>query len=322
MFKEFIKFLRRHSSLIITTHDWPDADGLGAEIAFSQICRDIGIKCYIINSKPVPHRYVFLDPEREIGTWENTGDTFNPKEHAMVILDSSDEFNIGTMKDIIPLAKEVFMVDHHDHAPAISIKCMIDSSASSTCEIISELAEATGVTLNMVSSSAVYAGIAYDTGSFAFPKTSNRTFRAALKLVDAGVNPYAIYHELNETAETGALLLNQRVFSSLKIIDNRIAVQILRKEDMEATGTNIEDAEAFINIPLKAREIQVSVLVKETSEGQVRCSLRSKGKINVSRIAQIFGGGGHVTASGFRSSLGIEETLARVLEKIRFAPEQ
>jgi phosphoesterase RecJ-like protein len=81
----------------------------------------------------------------------------------------------------------------------------------------------------------------------------------------------------------------------------------------------MEDAEGFVNTPLKAREIAVSVLVKETPEGAVRCSLRSRGAVNVSKIAQDFGGGGHVSAAGFRSELGLEETLAAALKKIERA---
>ena len=141
--------------------------------------------------------------------------------------------------------------------------------------------------------------------------------------METGVNPYKIYHELNETADTGSLLLNQRVISTLKILNNnRIAVQILRKQDLEDTETHIEDAENFINVPLKTKEILVSVLIKETGEKQLRCSLRSKGQINVSEIAQFFGGGGHAAASGFRSSLSIEETMEKVLEKINLALEK
>jgi phosphoesterase RecJ-like protein len=95
-----------------------------------------------------------------------------------------------------------------------------------------------------------------------------------------------------------------------------VAVQILRKEDLEASQASFEDAENFINVPLRSRDIMVSVLVKENREGQIRCSLRSKGKVNVSKIAQSFGGGGHVSAAGFKSKDSIEETLSRVLEKI------
>jgi phosphoesterase RecJ-like protein len=95
-----------------------------------------------------------------------------------------------------------------------------------------------------------------------------------------------------------------------------VAVQILRKEDLENSGAYFEDAEPFINVPLKSRDIMVSVLVKQNHEGQIRCSLRSKGEVNVSKIAQSFGGGGHVSASGFRSNDSIEDTLAKVMAKI------
>jgi phosphoesterase RecJ-like protein len=111
--------------------------------------------------------------------------------------------------------------------------------------------------------------------------------------------------------------LQKQVLSTLELRNGgRTAVQILRKEDLETSRASIEDAENFINVPLRSRDIMVSVLVKENREGQIRCSLRSKGKVNVSKIAQVFGGGGHVSAAGFKSKAGIEETLSGVLEKI------
>jgi phosphoesterase RecJ-like protein len=113
-----------------------------------------------------------------------------------------------------------------------------------------------------------------------------------------------------------ALLLQKKVFSSLKIhCGGRAAVQILRQKDIKSTGAAFEDAESFVNFPLKARDIAVSIMVKETADGRVRCSLRSKGTVNVSKIARIFSGGGHVTSAGFRSELGIEKALEQILEK-------
>ena len=321
MFDEAINFLERNPSIIITTHEWPDPDGLGAEIAFSQICREKGVKCRIINSRPIPEQFLFMDKRREVEAWNlseyRANEFAQTDEPALVILDSSDELNIGAMEDFVPLAKEIFIIDHHDHIPTTGLNSIIDSTASSTCELIAELSEAAGIKLDAVSSAALYAGICYDTGSFAFPKTTARTFRVASGLAENGANPYETYHELNETVKISALLLSHRVFSSLKLLNkNRVAVQILRKEDLQSAHAHIEDAEAFINIPMKAAEIMVSVLIKETEDGLIKCSLRSKGNINVSMIARSFGGGGHVTASGFRSPLGIEETLDRVLEKI------
>jgi phosphoesterase RecJ-like protein len=115
----------------------------------------------------------------------------------------------------------------------------------------------------------------------------------------------------------GALLLQKQVLSTLEILcEGKVAVQVLRKKDLEASGANFEDAESFINIPLKSLDVVVSILVKENLEGKIRCSLRSKGQINVSKIAQSFGGGGHITAAGFKSSNSIEDTLKKVIETV------
>ena len=310
-------FLKRHSSLLITTHDIADADGIGAELVFYQIARHYGIEARIINSSAIPENFQFMDPDQIIEQWDKVQDNL-PKKAGMVVMDSSDEYHIGKLREYIEEAAEVFVVDHHESNPLSKLKGYMDSSASSTCEIALELAFAKGIKLTASTAKAAYTGIVYDTGFFAYSKTSIRTFKAALALVEAGVNPYEVYRDLNENASTGALLLQKTVISTLEIHNQgKIAVQILRKEDLDLCHASYEDAENFINLPLKCREIEVSILIKENREGQTRCSLRSKGGVNVSKIAQTLGGGGHVAAAGFKSSYGPDETLGIVLEKVR-----
>jgi phosphoesterase RecJ-like protein len=323
MSDEVFNFLKRRPSVILTTHEGPDADGLGAEIALAQICRELGKNCRIINSSSMAERYHFIDPLKEVEILDKSRDKNDFEQSVLIIVDSSDEYQIGAVKEFVSLAQDVLVIDHHERTPLSPWKGFIDNSASSTCELIAEIADAAGIKLNPISSAALFAGISYDTGSFAYPKTTIRTFKAALKLIEDGVNPYSIYHELNETSAAGVLLLRKQVFATLQLKnEGRVAVQILRKEDLETTKTRIEDAESFINVPLMAKDILVSVMIKENTEGSIRCSLRSKGKINVAKIARTFGGGGHVTASGFRSSLSIEETLSKVLDIITLVLEQ
>ena len=310
------EFLKRHSSLIITTHDTADADGLGAEKVFAQMALALGKQARIINSSPVPENFRFMDPGNAVETWDEAGDTL-PENTALVMLDTSDEYNIGKVKDFIPQAAEIFVIDHHEPNPLGTFKGYNDNTASSTSELAVELAGEAGVKLTLENATAAYAGIVYDTGFFAYSKTTARTFRAALTLVETGVEPYKVYSKISENATTGTLLLQKAVFSTLEILyQGRVAVQMLRKKDLENSGARYEDAENFINVPLKSRDIEVSIIIKENREGQIRCSLRSKGNVNVSKIAQMLGGGGHVSAAGFKSSLGAEDTLKVVLEKI------
>ena len=309
-------FLKRHSSLVITTHDNADADGLGAELAFSEIAVSMGNQVRIVNAQPIPDFFRFIDKNNVIESWDEAEKKL-PKGAGMVILDTSDEYNIGTLKDFIPRAAEVMVIDHHEPNKFCTLKGYIDHTASSTCEMVTELVLEAGVTLSLGAAMAAYAGIVYDSGFFAYPKTTIRTFKAAISLLEAGVNPNEIFRELNENATINSLNLQKAVLSTLEVHNRgRVAVQMLRKEDLLASGAKYESADGFVNIPLKCREIQVSVLLKETKEGNVRCSLRSKGGVNVSKIAQSLGGGGHVSASGFKSSINIDDTLGVVLKKI------
>jgi phosphoesterase RecJ-like protein len=326
MFKQVLAFIARHQSFVLCTHDPADADGLGAELALACILREMGKEARIINASPVPHRFMFMDPDNTIETWDDDTHNLIMEKSALFILDTSDEYNIGNMQDILNRVPEIFVLDHHEPAPQSSLSGLNDSSAASASELIVEIAQTVRHSLDRQSAEAAYTGIVYDTGSFSYSKTSRRSLAAALKLVDLGVVPYQVYSNLNENTSTGALLLHKQVFSTLKILSKgRIAVQILRKEDLKNTGAHFEDAEHFINVPLKSKEIKVSLLIKENAEGRVRCSLRSKGTVNVSKIAQFFGGGGHAGAAGFKCQQNIEYTLNelhQIIEKIELQLEK
>ncbi|MDP3177856.1 MAG: DHHA1 domain-containing protein, partial [Spirochaetaceae bacterium] len=164
---------------------------------------------------------------------------------------------------------------------------------------------------------AIFAGIVYDTGSFAYPKTSERTFSCALELVRSGVRPYEIHRRMYESSSSESLILQKSVLATLELFaDGRVAIQSLTKDALIDSGAAYEDAEDLVNIPLQDRKVEVSILFKENAEGRLRCSLRSKGQIDVSRLAQSFGGGGHKTAAGFTCPTPLESMKADVLETV------
>jgi len=321
MFEKLFEFIARHKSFIISTHDLADADGLGAELAFAHIIKTLKKQPHIINASPIPSNFTFIDPEKMIEVWDEEKHSNLAKKSALLIVDTSEEYHIGQIKNILETVQEVFVFDHHEPALQSPLTGFIDSTAASTSELAIEAATEAGITLDIMSAIAAYTGIVYDTGYFAYSKTTSRTFAAALKMVELGVNPYETYLNLSESASSGSLLLQKKVLSTLDVFSNgRIAVQILRKEFLEETGSHFEDADGFINLPMKSKDIAVSIMIKENVEGKVNCSLRSRRTVNVSQIAQAFGGGGHASAAGFRSKLGIEqvisETLKQVLEKV------
>lgn len=312
-------FINTYNSFILCTHEIPDADGIGAEVLLAFMLKKLGKKVRIINSVPIPAHFSFMDPEHIIETWDPEKHQSLADSSALIILDTSDEYNIGKIKDeVLPFVKDVIVVDHHELGPKSTLSGYVDSKAASTSEMIMLAAESFNIIPDLMTANAVFAGLVYDTGSFAYLKTNFNTFKAALTLIQVGVNPYEIYQRLYESTSIGAVILQKIVLSTLEIHEEgRIAVQILRKEDLEATGAVLEDAETFINLPLRSKDIKVSLFLKESGQGPLRCSLRSKGEVNVSKIAQQFGGGGHATAAGFKSALSIEQTLETLLNKVK-----
>jgi phosphoesterase RecJ-like protein len=218
------------------------------------------------------------------------------------------------MKDILQKVQEVFTFDHHEPNPRRTLTGFTNPEASSVSELAIELTCAMELTLEPHIATAAYTGLVFDSGFFAYPKTTIRTFQAAIKTIEWGADPNYSYRQLMENYSCAALLLQKHAVSSLEFhADRRIAVMVLSKEDLELSGANFDDAEGIVNIPLRATEVEVSIFIKEKPSGEIRCSLRSKGKVNVSKIAQEFGGGGHVSAAGFKSFLSINETKENLL---------
>lgn len=314
MFDSIYSFIDRHTSFVLTTHDPPDADGLGSELVLANILKKKGKEARIINASHIPVYLDFIKEGFEIDKWDPQEHSSIAQNSAMLILDTSEEHHLGSIREAVKKAKETFVIDHHEPKPASRLKGFIDATASSVSELAIELAFEMKIELDPFTATAAYAGIVIDSGFFAYPKTSMRTFKAAIKTLEWGASPNHIYRQLMENSSCASLLLQKQALSSLQFYAGRkIALMILRWEDFEKAGALFEEVENTVSIPLRAREVEASILLKEKEHGEIFCSLRSKGTLNVSKIAQNFGGGGHVTAAGFRSYINMEETIKKLL---------
>ena len=341
MFESILSFFDRHNSFILTTHESPDADGIGSELVISSILKKAGKNIRIINSSPVPKVLQFMTEGTCREACGNNGEVsgieiekWNPKEHfpvlenyAMLVLDTGEKLHLGAIREAIKKTRETFIIDHHEQIPSSNLKGIIDSSASSTAELVIELACSMGIELDPHTATAAYAGIVYDSGFFAYPKTTIRTFKAAIKTMEWGANPYEIYKQLMQNCSYASLLLQKQALAHLEFhIEKKVALLTLYKEDFEMSGAEYEEVENIVNIPLRAKEVEVSLLLKEKENSEVFCSLRSKGYVNVSKIAHEFGGGGHITAAGFKTKKSMQETINKLLScvesRLKIPPQE
>ncbi len=319
-FADAVGILRGHDEFILTSHEFSDADGIGAEYALARILGSLGKRVRVVNNEPVADKFAFMDPRGIVERLDApAGAPLDPTRAVVVVLDTNDAHFTGRAdEELIRKAARVLMIDHHEATRPDHADCLLDSTASSTCEIVWRLALELGADIEPDAADALFAGIVYDTGSFIYAKTSASTFEAALGLVRLGVRPHVIHRLMYESSSIGVLLLRKAVSATLELDSNdRVAFQRMTEAELAAApGASYEDGEDLVNMPLQGRDVEVSVLWKRHPEGTLRCSLRSKGKVNVARVAQGFGGGGHKTAAGFKCPLPLEQMRGKVLQTI------
>jgi phosphoesterase RecJ-like protein len=311
-----IDFLTGNEKFILTVHETPDGDALGSEFALLWALRRMGKTARILNADPAPEKFTFLDRKREARVLTSVSQVpIHIEDYVLVILDVSDIRNIGVVSRwVLPRVRQYFIIDHHESDRDLLSPNHIEQSASSTCEILYLVFQEMGVDIDLRMAHALFMGIVYDTGSFIYPKTTATTFQIARELVELGVNPNEVHANVFENNSLSSLVLMSRILSTLTLyLDGRVAVQIMTRKILHAANAKYEEADQQINIPLRSKDVRVSIFFKENPEGIQRCSLRSKGKIDVSEIAKRFGGGGHRTAAGFKFTMPMETVQNKIL---------
>jgi len=190
-------------------------------------------------------------------------------------------------------------IDHHATSAHFGSINWIDSTASAVGEMIYNLCKAIGGRVTREIAECLYLALVTDTGSFHFSNTTDRTLKVASELVRVGVKPADISEAVYNSYPWSRIELMRRVLETVKRDDTgRIAwmrqTQSMKKDSNAVDGDN----NGFVNIPLAAREVLAVVYTREVGPDQFRVSLRSKGDINVAKVAEKFGGGGHKNAAG------------------------
>ncbi|RMG43163.1 MAG: bifunctional oligoribonuclease/PAP phosphatase NrnA [Acidobacteria bacterium] len=310
---------RPGSRWILTTHLNPDGDGIGSQAGFAAWLRRGGAEVRIVNRDAIPGTLRFLDPEGCI-------EVYDPAEHdapiaeadAVVMLDNSDPARLGEMEGAVRAARGLkICIDHHPEPDPMWDLLLVDPEASCTAEIVLRLFEATGDPVDRDAATALYAALVSDTGRFRFGNTDADAFRMAAKLVAAGASPAEVYARLEERFSAAFLVLLGRMLADLEVRAGGRLLVLRTPADFEgALGPAGEDLSEVINLALRSSESRVAVLFRPLGPDRTKISLRSKGRLDVNRLARAHGGGGHRNASGIVMEAGLEEAAARLLPEL------
>jgi phosphoesterase RecJ-like protein len=298
----FAALVGRSRRWVLTTHVNPDGDAIGSQIGLARALIALGHEVRIVNQDPTPRELRFLETEGPLA------EAYDPARHdvvldaadAIVLVDNSAPDRFGRMESpLTARAAKTFCVDHHPTRGTPWAGTIIDTQASATAVLVFELVRGLGGAPDRAAADALYAGLATDTGFFRFNSTSARAFRAAADLLDAGADPTRCYAEIYERNAPAYTRLLGRALADLAVTaDGAVASVGITLAMVEACGASGVDTSEFTTPVLAVDGVRIAILFRELPGERVKVSLRSKGELDVQRMAAEFGGGGHRNASG------------------------
>ncbi|BDU68765.1 DHH family phosphoesterase [Geothrix oryzae] len=318
MLDRFADFLDRHTKVLLTTHENPDGDGVGAAIALAAHLKGQGKAVRIVVTPVLPENLRFLDPEGWIEAFEPGGahGDLAAWPDAWLLIDASEPHRMGPLFAAFQgTGAERACLDHHlKDAPQGFDDEFTDSTASASTELVYDLVRPRlGGDLPPVMAQALYAGMVSDTGNFRHSNTTPKIHHAAADLIAQGVHPARTYNALYQTATPAKLKLFGRAMGGLQLRDaGRFAYVAVTATDLAACGATHEDLDELVEEPRKLFGVEVAALFSETADGRAKVSLRSRERVDVNAVCRLFGGGGHRLASGAKVAESLPAFIAQV----------
>lgn len=302
----------------VAGHIRPDGDCVGSATAVYGYLRKLfpekTIDLYLESFNP---SFSFLDGAEEARQTIGSEASYE----AFIVVDCADEARIGVARDAFWKAKKKIVIDHHVSNNGYGDISFVDGDASSTCEMVFRLIGPEGLDKQL--SESLYLGMIHDTGIFQYSNTSRATLEAAAVLVSTGIDTARIIDETfyQKTYEQNQLL-GRVLLASQLFLDGRCILSAVSHEEMEAFGVTAKDFEGVVSQLRITKGVEIAVLMYEIEPGNYKVSFRSNKGADVNRIASVFGGGGHVKASGCNIAGPQWEAIARIMQEVEKGLEE
>ncbi|GAB4365820.1 MAG: bifunctional oligoribonuclease/PAP phosphatase NrnA [Deltaproteobacteria bacterium] len=309
------RIFRERDRFLIACHENPEGDAIGSELALALALRNLGKTATVLNSDPVPAPLRFL-PGADTVRHEPDGSPYD----VAVIVDCGSPERTGRVGSELRKCPVTVNIDHHVTNGRNGEYCLIDPEAAATGVLVRRVLAAMGVPVDPAIALNLYVAVLTDTGSFRYSNANPEAFEVAGEMVRRGVDPWMVTERLYESQDPRRVRLLARVLSTLEFAaEGRVAAVTTLRKDLEEFSLGKDSLEGFINHPRSIAGVEVAVAFREEGDGEFRVSFRSKGRVDVSRIAAAFGGGGHRNASGCTIRGSLSETKRRVYEALERA---
>lgn len=320
--KKIDEIISSKNKILLTTHENPDGDGLGSEVAMYHHLIEKGKDVRIINCSPTPDMFDFIN-------LNNCIETFSEDTHIQWIKDCEiiivfDVGNFSRTRDIKVVADKfnipVMNIDHHPHPDNHGFKYNIVDikSAATGCMVRSYLNVARLAPLNKKICDGIYVAVMTDTGCFKYSNTDTYCHSIAIECLDNGVNTNYIYQKIYENSSRTRVSVLAEMISNISYeLNGKFAWSYITKDIMNKYKASKEDLEGFPDFIRSISGVEAALMIFEIDENLCRMNFRSKGKIIVNNIAKYFNGGGHAFASGAVLHEPIDKAKSMIINKTK-----
>jgi phosphoesterase RecJ-like protein len=319
-FDNAIDLIRKSERILLATHTKPDGDACGCLAAIADLLTRQGRALTALTPTPAPEWYDFLFTRKPLALARDiTLETLGQQQFDLVlILDTNSRIQLGRFAEYLEHnSAPVLVIDHHATADALGTLELTDPTAAATALIIFDLLSHARWPLTPEIARALFVAVATDTGWFQFANTDARAYRSCAELIDAGADPTKLYDALYNTFSVPRFDLMCAMLATLELhLDDRFATLHITRSHFQRTGASLTDTENLINESHRIATVRASALFVELNDGRIRCSLRSKSDLDVAKIAQKFGGGGHRMAAGTFLPGPLENAKRLILDEV------
>lgn len=307
---DLLAYFAAHRHLIVTSHARPDGDAIGSVLAMGEMLRKLGCTTELVLADHAPAIYKTLPGIQQISFTGVVADTTK----APAVLLECDGIERTGLKGLE--GRELINMDHHVSSRNFGVLNWIDPAASAVAVLVYRLAVAAGVDITPSMATCMYAALLSDTGAFTYPNTTPESFAVAHDLSLRGADPGGVARNLYFCNPISKVRLLGKALDRLQI-SSSVAWSWVTIEDLRAANATPEECEGIVGNLIAIDGIGAAFFLREQEDGLIRLSIRSKGDLNVAKVAESFSGGGHINASGCTLPGPVESAVQAVLSQLQ-----
>lgn len=292
-------------NVAVISHIRPDGDAIGSALAMGYALKDLEKDVQIIINSPIPDSLQFVEGTSSIDTQLLT------EPDLIFVVDSAEPTRTGI--ELENYKNKLINIDHHISNTKFGFINYVDATAASTTQILTQFIPKLGLTINANIANYLLLGIITDTIGFRTENVSPDTLKTAAKLIESGANLQSLYQNALLTRSFEAVKYWGFALSKLKKMDS-IVWTTLTTEDRKESGYQFNDDADLINQLSSISEAEIAIVLVEQTQQKTKISWRSKNGINVSKLANKFGGGGHIAAAGATIKLSIDKAEQLIIQ--------